>query len=154
MARAEKDKLMASSFSKLNSEIRKEKKDDGSPTIGKKRSRKDREKERMEQDEIRERDQIRRLIRKENERDRRREQAGLSKTKTERDADRDISEKIALGQAQPTTRDVMYDQRLFNQTAGLNSGFGDEDDYDLYDKPLWVDRTAASIYKNVRRDTG
>ena len=49
------------------------------------------------------------MIRKENERDRRREQAGLSKTKTERDADRDISEKIALGQAQPTTRDVMYD---------------------------------------------
>ena len=87
---------MASSFSKLNSEIRKEKNDD-SPTVGKKRSRKDREKERVEQDEIRERNQIRRLIRKENERDRRREQAGLSKTKTERDADRDISEKIALG---------------------------------------------------------
>ena len=153
LARAEKEKLMASSFSKLNSEIRKEKNDD-SPTVGKKRSRKDREKERMEQDEIRERDQIRRLIRKENERDRRREQAGLSKTKTERDADRDISEKIALGQAQPTTRDVMYDQRLFNQTAGLNTGFGDEEDYDLYDKPLFADRTAASIYKNVRRDTG
>ena len=46
---------MASSFSKLNSEIRKEKNDD-SPTVGKKRSRKDRDKERMEQDEIRERD--------------------------------------------------------------------------------------------------
>ena len=48
----------------------------------------------------------------------------------------------------------MYDQRLFNQTAGLNTGFGDEEDYDLYDKPLFADRTAASIYKNVRRDTG
>ena len=48
----------------------------------------------------------------------------------------------------------MYDQRLFNQTAGLNSGFADEEDYDLYDKPLFADRTAASIYKNVRRDTG
>ena len=36
-------------------------------------------------------------LRKENERNRRREQAGLKKTKNERDADRDISEKIALG---------------------------------------------------------
>ena len=69
--------------------------------------------------EKKERDEIRRLLRKENERNRRREQAGLNKTKNERDADRDISEKIALGQAQPTVKDVMFDQRLFNQTAGL-----------------------------------
>ena len=48
----------------------------------------------------------------------------------------------------------MYDQRLFNQTSGLGAGFGDEDDYNLYDKPLFADRTAASIYKNVRRETG
>ena len=42
----------------------------------------------------------------------------------------------------------MYDQRLFNQTAGLGSGFGHDEDYNLYDKPLFADRTAASIYKN------
>lgn len=44
----------------------------------------------------------------------------------------------------------MYDQRLFNQTAGLGSGFGHDEDYNLYDKPLFTDRTAASIYKNVK----
>lgn len=44
----------------------------------------------------------------------------------------------------------MFDQRLFNQTSGLESGFGDEEDYNLYDKPLFADRTAASIYKNVK----
>lgn len=44
----------------------------------------------------------------------------------------------------------MYDQRLFNQTAGLGSGFGHDEDYNLYDKPLFADRTAASIYKNVK----
>ena len=44
----------------------------------------------------------------------------------------------------------MFDQRLFNQTAGLSSGFGHEADYNLYDKPLFADRTAASIYKNVK----
>jgi SNW domain-containing protein 1 len=55
------------------------------------------------------------MLRKENERNRRREVAGKNRTKEERDNDRDISEKIALGQAQPTTtRDALYDQRLFN----------------------------------------
>lgn len=95
------------------------------------------------------------MLRKENERNRRREVAGKNKTKDERDQDRDISEKIALGQAQPTTKDVMYDQRLFNQTSGLGSGFTfEDDDYNLYDKPLFTDRTAASIYKNVNRQIG
>lgn len=48
----------------------------------------------------------------------------------------------------------MYDQRLFNQTAGLGHGFGDDEEYNLYDKPLFTDRAAASIYKNVNRETG
>ena len=161
---------MASTFSKLNSEIRHNKdsgikidsrlsdrrddspKKDSLSAIGKKKQ------DRDEHDELeeakRERDEIRRMLRKENERNRRREQAGLGKSKNERDQDRDISEKIALGQAQPTVRDVMYDQRLFNQTAGLSHGFGDDEDYNLYDKPLFTDRTAASIYKNVNRETG
>ena len=39
---------------------------------------------------------------------------------------------------------------MFNQTAGLGSGFGHDEDYNLYDKPLFTDRTAASIYKNVK----
>lgn len=45
----------------------------------------------------------------------------------------------------------MFDQRLFNQTSGLEAGFGDEDDYVVYDKPLFADWTAASIY-NVRKE--
>jgi SNW domain-containing protein 1 len=124
--------------------------------VGEKRGRKDKTNAQDERKEAekKERDEIRRLLRKENERTRRREQAGLNKTKNERDADRDISEKIALGQAQPTTKDVMFDQRLFNQTAGLGQGFGDDEDYNLYDKPLFTDRTAAGIYKNVNRETG
>lgn len=42
------------------------------------------------------------------------QRAGFKKGKSERDVDRDISEKIALGQAQPTAKEAMYDQRLFN----------------------------------------
>jgi len=40
----------------------------------------------------------------------------------------------------------MYDQRLFNQSSGMDTGFGNEDDYTAYDKPLFADRTAQSIY--------
>ena len=67
---------------------------------------------------------------------------------------RDITEKIALGQAQPTSKESLYDQRLFNQTSGVDSGFQAEDDYALYDKPLFADRTAANIYnvKEVQDD--
>lgn len=89
LARAEKEGLMASSFSKLNSEIRRggdgsDDEDGKLPTVGK-RSRKDRDFDEKRDAEKKERDEIRRLLRKENERNRRREQAGLNKTKNERD---------------------------------------------------------------------
>jgi SNW domain-containing protein 1 len=100
--------------------------------------------------EIMERNNLRNIRKKEIERDRRIEIAVKKNKNLKKDEDRDISEKIALGQAQPTMRDSMIDARLYNQTVGLQSGFKDEEDYDLYDKPLFVDRTGASIYKNVK----
>jgi len=94
-----------------------------------------------------ERDMFRYINKREIERDRRLEVARSKKSKSVRDGERDISEKIALGQAQPTaTQETMYDQRLFNQTSGLDTGFGDEDEYGVYDKPLFQDKAAASIY--------
>lgn len=142
LARAEKAGLMASSISKFNSEIRK----DDTNIVGKKRSREEKDLEEAKK----ERDALRYERKREIERDRRMEVAGKKKSKTTRDEERDISEKIALGQAQPTSREAMFDQRLFNQVSGLESGFGEEDDYNLYDKPLFADRTAASIYKGVK----
>ncbi|GLE05352.1 hypothetical protein PINS_up014365 [Pythium insidiosum] len=74
----------------------------------------------------RERDRIRRERKKEREREMRMEKLGR-KGKLARDDDRDISEKIALGQLQGTGKlsgDAMYDSRLFNQSQGLSSGFG------------------------------
>ena len=105
-----------------------------------------------------ERNNLRNQRKKEIERDRRIEVnknnkykvAGTKKAKLTRDLDRDVSEKIALGQAQPTSKDSMIDSRLYNQTTGLESGFKGEDDYDLYDKPLFADRTSSSIYNNVK----
>lgn len=103
-----------------------------------------------EEEAKKERDTFRYINKREQERDRRLDAARNKKSKTARDAERDISEKVALGQAQPTvSKESMYDQRLFNQTSGLESGFGDEDDYNVFDKPLFQDKTAASIY-NVK----
>ncbi|GMF10727.1 unnamed protein product [Phytophthora lilii] len=97
----------------------------------------------------RERDRIRRERKKEREREMRMEKLG-KKGKLARDQDRDISEKIALGQLQGGGRaggsDGMFDSRLFNQSQGISSGFGEEDEYNVYSKPM-VDRGKASVYR-------
>jgi len=105
--------------------------------------------EELEQAKI-ERNNLRNQRKKEIERDRRIEISGNKKAKLTRDVDRDISEKIALGQAQPTSKESMVDSRLYNQTIGLESGFKNEDDYDLYDKPLFADKTHTNIYNNSK----
>lgn len=65
-----------------------------------------------------------------------------------RQQNRDISEKIALGLAKPTmSKESMLDSRLFNQES-LSGSFADEDNYNLYDRPLFHGSTAAAaIYK-------
>lgn len=95
---------------------------------------------REEAEERRQRDEIREERRKERERDRRREAAGGRKSAGTRDRERDISEKIALGMANVRQGEVMYDQRLFNQEGGMDSGLAQEDTYNLYDKPLYAER--------------
>jgi SNW domain-containing protein 1 len=73
------------------------------------------------------------------------------KQKRDREEDRDVSERIALGQAaQPTnvSGESMFDARLFNQSAGLDTGFGSDDKYDMYDKPLFADKSQSGIYRH------
>ncbi|XP_004250588.2 SNW/SKI-interacting protein-like [Solanum lycopersicum] len=74
-----------------------------------------------------------------------------------RDGDRDISEKVALGMAS-TSRGcgeaTMYDQRLFNQEKGIDSGFAADDAYNLYDNILFT--AQCTLYrpkKDVDCDT-
>ena len=75
----------------------------------------------------------------------------------DRDEGRDISEKIALGMhtgaGAKQTGDGLFDSRLFNQTAGLDSGFGADDEYNAYSKPLF-DRDAASAVYRPRKAEG
>jgi len=83
------------------------------------------------------------------ERDQRLELAG-KKGKRGRDEDRDVSERVALGQAaQPTSHEAQFDARLFNQSAGMDSGFhgGSDEKVAVYDKPLFADRSQAGVYK-------
>lgn len=62
-----------------------------------------------------------------------------------REQNRDISEKIALGLAKPTAA-LDYDTRLFNQSAGLDSGLNE--DSSMFDRPLFAAQQAAqSIYR-------
>eukprot|EP01041_Mallomonas_annulata_P011667 gene11667-24437_t len=76
--------------------------------------------------------------------------------KVDRDDNRDVSEKIALGMLRGSaklTGEAMYDSRLFNQSAGMDSGFGAEDEYSTYSKPLF-DRGegGSSVYRPKRDD--
>jgi len=96
----------------------------------------------------RRRDDIRDERRRERERERRleaRHAHGYKRSKLTRDKDRDISEKIALGMAKVSGGEAMYDQRLFNQDTGTQAGIGAEDAYNLYDKPLFTDR--SDVYR-------
>lgn len=79
----------------------------------------------------------------EKERERRLEESGINgykRSKLTRDRDRDVSELFALGMAHlPTAHgEVLYEQRLFNQDSGINTGSIADDSYDYYDKPLFA----------------
>lgn len=96
------------------------------------------------------RDEMRREKRQEREREMRMSNMGTEQRAKmlARQQNRDISEKVALGLAKPTmSKESMLDSRLFNQESFAPS-FGDEDTYNLYDRPLFHGSSAAAaIYK-------
>ncbi|CAL1406925.1 unnamed protein product [Linum trigynum] len=110
---------------------------------------------REEREERLKRDKIREERKRERERERRLEAKDAAmgkKSKITRDRDRDISEKIALGGANVGNGkgggEVMYDQRLFNQEKGMDSGFATDDQYNVYDKGLFTAQpTLSTLYK-------
>ncbi|VFQ82515.1 unnamed protein product [Cuscuta campestris] len=107
---------------------------------------------REEREERLKRDKIREERRRERERERRLEAKDAAigkKSKITRDRDRDISEKMALGMASTSKGgEVMYDQRLFNQEKGMDSGFATDDAYNIYDKGLFTAQpTLSTLYK-------
>lgn len=94
------------------------------------------------------REEIREERRRERERELRLERVGRRQGKATRDEERDVSERIALGmKGAAGTAETQYDQRLFNQSQGMDSGFGNDESYSLYDKPLFQGSSAAQIYR-------
>jgi SNW domain-containing protein 1 len=95
---------------------------------------------------VREREQIRRDRAYEREREMR--LSRLPPEQRARLADRDISERIALGTAQPE-KETLFDQRLFDQSSGVGAGMGGGEDelYNLYDRPLFAGSAMHMIYK-------
>ena len=114
---------------------------------------------REEREQRMERDKLREERRRERERERRleaRDAAMGKKSKLTRDRDRDISEKVALGMANTgagRTGEVMYDQRLFNQDKGMESGFAADDQYNIYDKGLFTAQPTLSTLYRPKKDT-
>ena len=89
------------------------------------------------------REQIRQERKREREREIRMEAAGRS---VKSNADRDISEKIALGIVTDSNSEAnKFDERLFNQSEGMSSGFGAEDEYNMYSKRLFP-KKRGSVY--------
>ena len=92
--------------------------------------------------------QARKERREEDQRQLRQSKMGTEKRLQQmaREQNRDISEKVALGLAKPTSaNETMYDSRLFNQTSGFDSGFNEDQ---AYDKPLFAAQDAiSSIYR-------
>ncbi|KAK3922446.1 Puff-specific protein Bx42 [Frankliniella fusca] len=89
-------------------------------------------------EEARERDQLRAERHKERQRDRNLARAAPDKrSKLQRERERDISEQIALGMPAKTIAggEAQFDQRLFNSSKGMDSGYGDDEAYNVYDKP-------------------
>jgi hypothetical protein len=80
----------------------------------------------------------------------------MRKSKMDRDESRDVSEKIALGMLKGTgklTGEAVYDSRLFNQSSGMDSGFGAEDDYTAYNRPLFNRGEGEGIYRPKGNDS-
>ena len=95
-------------------------------------------------------------LKRERERDARLDRAKKAKTggPTRDDADRDISETVALGKALPKSQDAMFDARLYNQSQGMSAGFGAEDDYAVYSKPFSAGSATTNLYKPTKAADG
>lgn len=104
------------------------------------------------------REKIREERRRERERERRLEAKDAAmgkKSKITRDRDRDVSEKVALGMASVGAGrggEVMYDQRLFNQEKGMESGFVTDDQYNVYDRGLFTAQPTLSTLYRPKKD--
>ena len=112
--------------------------------------------------DVRERDELRRDRAKERQRERNLARAAPDKkNRLQKEPERDISEKIALGlPGVGRSNELPDDLRLYNQSKGLDSGYagGEDESYNVYDRAWNKDKDMASnIYRpstNIDKDYG
>ncbi|CAG5081895.1 Similar to Bx42: Puff-specific protein Bx42 (Drosophila melanogaster) [Cotesia congregata] len=103
-------------------------------------------------EEFEERNQLRHQRHQDRARDRNLARAAPDRrSRLQRERERDISEQIALGipaKNIDANSDSQFDQRLFNTTKGIDTGYGPDDEYNVYEKP-WKDSNtlASNIYR-------
>ncbi|XP_018327577.1 puff-specific protein Bx42 [Agrilus planipennis] len=108
-------------------------------------------------------EQEREMLRQDRHKERARERnlaraAPDKRTKLQKERERDISEQIALGMParSAVSGETQFDQRLFGQGQGLGQGYGDDEAYNVYDKPWREGGSMANhLYrpkKNVDKD--
>ncbi|KAK7597778.1 hypothetical protein V9T40_010003 [Parthenolecanium corni] len=90
-------------------------------------------------DNVRKRELLRRERHNKRTRDRNLNRTNPEKMRNKlfKERERDISEQMALGLPAKRTMisEGQYDQRLFNTSKGMNSGFGYDEFYNIYDEP-------------------
>lgn len=107
--------------------------------------------------EARERNELRAERHRERQRERNLARAAPEKrSKLQKERERDISEQIALGMPAKSSMagsgEALFDQRLFNTTKGIDAGYGDDEAYNVYDKP-WRDSNTLSnhLYRPAKQ---
>ena len=58
---------------------------------------------------------------------------------------------MGLANPRASANEVQFDERLFNQSKGIASGFGDDEDYAVYDRP-W--KTGNEVAQTIYRPRG
>ena len=94
------------------------------------------------------RNQIRKMIKNDTIRNTRMENVGFNKKNEIKNKERDISERIALGEEIEKNQGFEFtvDHRLLNRDGGLGSGFVDDERENIYDKPLFKEQEKVNIY--------
>ena len=115
-----------------------------------KRNRNESEEEDEEETERKERNELRAIRKKEIEYERRIE----IQKKYEKEG-RDINDKVLLGQNNMVNNNNVIDSRLYDQQGGIENVFDYEEDCEVYDKPLFNDKSKLSnIYKTFNTSGG
>ena len=103
-----------------------------------------------EEKERKERNELRAIRKKEIEYERRIE----IQKKYEKEG-RDINDKVLLGQNNMVNNNNVIDSRLYDQQGGIENVFDYEEDCEVYDKPLFNDKSKLSnIYKTFNTSGG